>query len=43
MLVEKASETTIFALVTFDLDLKILSLLGKLLGERLEFEKLDGL
>lgn len=40
VLFDERCEAAIFAFVSFDLDLKFLRLLSKLLGESLEFEKL---
>jgi hypothetical protein len=40
LLVNETSETSVLTLVVLNLNLKILSLFGKLLSERLEFEEL---
>ena len=40
LLINETSKTSVFTLVVLNLDLKVLSLLGKLLGESLEFEEL---
>lgn len=40
LLVDKRSEPAVLAFMGFDLDFEILSLLGELFGERLEFEEL---
>lgn len=40
LLVDETSETSVLTFVVLNLDLEILSLFGKLLSERLEFEEL---
>jgi hypothetical protein len=40
LLVDETTETTVLALVAFDLDLEVGCLLGELLGKCLEFEEL---
>lgn len=40
LLVDETSETSVLTLVILNLDFEILSLFGKLLSERLEFEEL---
>lgn len=42
LLVEKTGQTSVLTLVRLDLALKILRLLGELLGKGLEFEELRG-
>lgn len=41
LLVDEASEASILTLVVLNLDLEVLSLLGELFGESLEFEELN--
>ena len=41
LLVNETSEASVLPLVVLNLDLELLSLLGKLFGESLEFEKLE--
>lgn len=40
LLIDETREASVLAFVVLDLDLEILSLFGKLLGKRLEFEEL---
>lgn len=43
LLVDEACETSVFALVSLDLDLEVLGLLRELFGECLELEELSGM